>query len=202
MIRSTFLEASRIARDLVAAPEVVEAWDQPSALADLSVRGLAGHLTRATTLVEACLDRGEPEGEPISPARYFNTALADPSVDVGVRQKGEETAAVGHIALLATLDATLARLATRLEAEPADRKVAVFLDMVLTVDDYLATRLVELAVHVDDLAVSVGLPTPAMPLDTAVATLVEVARDRHGDLAVLRALSRRERAAPTTLVVF
>jgi hypothetical protein len=55
---------------------------------------------------------------------------------------------------------------------------------------------VELVVHADDLAASVGVePTPPQPAATAVAidVLVGVARVRHGDMAVLRALARRER---------
>jgi hypothetical protein len=84
----------------------------------------------------------------------------------------------------------------RLEAEPPERLVRVFDDMVIRLDDYLATRLVELCVHVDDLAVSLGEPAPPLPeaaTGLAVRILVDVARQRHGDRAVLRALTRRER---------
>jgi hypothetical protein len=55
---------------------------------------------------------------------------------------------------------------------------------------------VELVVHIDDLAVSVGRPTPDLPATATACTigcLLEIARTRHGDLAVVRALSRRER---------
>jgi hypothetical protein len=68
--------------------------------------------------------------------------------------------------------------------------------MVLTLDDYLGTRLVELCVHVDDLAVSGGEPAPSLPegaTGRAVEILVDVARLRQGDPGVLRALTRRER---------
>ncbi|MDQ3879299.1 MAG: hypothetical protein M3290_13275, partial [Actinomycetota bacterium] len=53
-----------------------------------------------------------------------------------------------------------------------------------------------LLVHTDDLAVSIGVPTPEPrpeAADAAIANLVSVARRRHGDTAVLRALTRRER---------
>jgi hypothetical protein len=66
----------------------------------------------------------------------------------------------------------------------------------MTLDEYLRTRVVELVVHADDLAASVGVePVPPQPATTAVAidVLVGVARIRHGDMAVLRALARRER---------
>ena len=62
--------------------------------------------------------------------------------------------------------------------------------MVLTLDDYLGTRLVELCVHVDDLAVSLGEPAPPLPEEAtglAVRILVDVARRR---MAVCSSLSR------------
>ena len=66
----------------------------------------------------------------------------------------------------------------------------------MTVDEYLRTRVVELVVHADDLAASVGVAPMAPRPETgkiAIDALVDVARIRHGDLAVLRALARRER---------
>jgi hypothetical protein len=55
----------------------------------------------------------------------------------------------------------------------------------------------EIAVHSDDLAVSVGVEPP--PLPEAVSRvvrhlLVDLAAQRHGDTAVLRGLARAERA--------
>ncbi len=67
----------------------------------------------------------------------------------------------------------------------------------MTLDRYLDTRLVELAVHVDDLAVSLGVATPELDdaaTRRAVAVCAELARQRHGAVAVLRALARHERA--------
>jgi hypothetical protein len=74
----------------------------------------------------------------------------------------------------------------------------------LAVDDLLLTRVMELVVHADDLAVSLGIPTPAMPAEATDATirlLARVAAWRHGPLAVVRALARRERA-PETIAAF
>ncbi|MBC7762607.1 MAG: hypothetical protein H7201_12605 [Candidatus Saccharibacteria bacterium] len=62
-------------------------------------------------------------------------------------------------------------------------------------DEYLRTRLVELAIHIEDLALSINVTAtvPMAAVAAAVDVLVAVARERHGDIAVLRALSRRER---------
>ena len=43
-MRSAFLEAATSAARLLAEPAVAAAWERPSALAKLSVSGLAGHL--------------------------------------------------------------------------------------------------------------------------------------------------------------
>jgi hypothetical protein len=75
----------------------------------------------------------------------------------------------------------------------------------MTLDEYLRTRVVELVIHGDDLASSVGLafgPVASDLATTAISTLVEVARVRHGDMAVLRALTRRERDSVQALRVF
>ena len=67
----------------------------------------------------------------------------------------------------------------------------------LTADDFLTTRMMEIAVHNDDLAVSVGLETPQLPvrvMHPVYDLLFVLALRRHGQTAVLRALSRAERA--------
>ena len=199
-VARTFLDAARVAADLIARPEVEAAWDRPSALPEFSVRGLAGHLLRATTSVEAYLNREDPGGEPIGAAEYYMRAVDEPDIhsDIhrAIRQRGEEQAAGGYASVKTEAFAMLERLAERLEAEPAGRKVRAYKDLVLGLDDYLVTRLIELVVHVDDLAVSAGIDTPAPSAEAsglAIDALVESARLKHGDLAVLRALTRRER---------
>ena len=200
-MRSLLLDTAHAACDLVAAPEVAARWDEPSALPRFLVRGLAGHLVATgTSVVVRYLDVPEPRGETIDPATYYVTVLTtdDPDAELhqGIRARGEAAAAGGPEALVAEGRRVLDDLARRLAAEPADRRVQVAAGLVLTLDDYLVTRLLELVVHADDLAVSVGIPTPAVDaavLDPVLDCLVRMGRRRHGDLAVLRALTRRER---------
>jgi len=62
--------------------------------------------------------------------------------------------------------------------------------------DFLLTRQLEIVVHADDLAVSVGVPTPTFPADVFDPVrdlLVRMAVHRHGQSAVIIALSRSER---------
>jgi hypothetical protein len=194
---------------LLASPDVDRCWDDESVLSLLTVAGLAGHLLRAVTSVEAYLDRPEPAGEmPIGAAEYFSRAVRDDDLSgpfhTAIRQRGVEAAAGGPEALRAGWESAAHRLGERLAAEPPERLVRVFQDMVIRLDDYLATRLVELCVHTDDLAASLELPAPQLPepaTAAAICTLVDVARIRHGDAAVLRALARRERDAVSALRV-
>ena len=68
-------------------------------------------------------------------------------------------------------------------------------DCAVPTDDFLVLRLMEIAVHADDLACSVGVATPAFGaevLQPVLALLAAPAARRRGQDAVLRALSRRE----------
>jgi hypothetical protein len=69
----------------------------------------------------------------------------------------------------------------------------------------LATnRMMELVIHIDDLAVSAGVPTPELPnpaTDAVIGILATLAARRHGTVPVLRALTRAERA-PATITAF
>ncbi|MEH1167319.1 hypothetical protein V6V47_18230 [Micromonospora sp. CPCC 205539] len=63
--------------------------------------------------------------------------------------------------------------------------------------DFLLTRQLEIVVHCDDLAVSVGVPTPEFPpevFDPVRDLLVRLAVRRRGQSALISALSRGERA--------
>ena len=64
--------------------------------------------------------------------------------------------------------------------------------------------MMEIAVHNDDLACSVGLPTPVLPdhvTDTVVVLLARLAVGRHGPFAVIRSLSRAERAPASVAAI-
>jgi len=211
-IQALFLDAVADTGRLLSEPALTERFDGPSVLAEFSVRGLAGHLLRAVTSVEGYLDRPEPDragGKPISAAEYYATVIGDESdinsdVQRAVRQRGLEAAPGQPEEFPALWEAAAERLGARLADAPPGRLMQVYGDLVLTLDDYLLTRLIELVVHGDDLAGSLDVTPPplnAAATGLAIATLVEVARIRHGDPAVLRALTRRERDAVDALRV-
>jgi hypothetical protein len=210
-VRPAFLAAAGDAHTALQQPEVGRRWEEPSALDDLAIGSLAAHLARGVLLVERYLDHSDriSESEPVlSPAAYLAALLEQGSTghegpfNRGVRQRAAEDARAGFEATHTAVASCISRLQQRLAREPRDRLVSVFQGMVTTLDGYLATRIIELTVHTDDLYVSLALPTPALSsMEAAIPTLVDVARLRHGDLAVLRALARRERDVVSALRV-
>lgn len=175
-------------------------WSEPSALEGLTIGGLAGHLARATETVERYLDDPEPPDQDLErPARYFSPGLVGgrgPG-SAEIVERAEAAGAIGPTALVAEHRARIERLRERVAAEPETRRIVMKQGTArMLLDDYLPTRLVEMAVHADDLAVSIGAPTPELApdvRDVVIGLLVATARERHGDVAVLRALTRRER---------
>lgn len=202
-VRADFLAASRTAAELLRERAVAEAWDQPSALAEFSVAGLAGHLAYQVLALRDILTAPEPSEETIDLLDHYGRiewvgAELDADINVRIRAGGETVAAAGAAAMAEQVDKALDELATTLPNEP-NRKVRIPLwgPWSLTLDDLMVTRLMEIAVHSDDLAVSVGLETPPLPqtaVDTVVDLLSRLAVRKHGATAVIRAFSRAERA--------
>ncbi len=209
-IRQQFLIAAEAAARLLAHPQVDRQWNQPSALADFTVRGLAGHLALQILYVPRSLAAELPHGRPVTLAEHYSRAawigagLSD-DANVAIRQVGEETAPGTAAQLAATATATINVLRDRLQLELAERVVFLpWAQRMLTLDDFLLTRLMELAVHSDDLAVSVHVPTPVLSaeaLEPVLELLTALAVRRHGPLPILRALTRQERA-PLSIAAF
>jgi Mycothiol maleylpyruvate isomerase N-terminal domain len=208
--RAVFLEAARTATSLLRRDEVGERWDEPSALREMRVGDLAGHLLRGARSVETYLDAAEPpeavyDGVGYYAALNLTTDLED-DLNRSVRDRASEAARGGWREVGEEARALCDRLTVRLGEERPDRRVTVIMGLTLTLDECLTTRVVELVVHTDDLAASVGLDDQFPPAPDAaslvIATLVTLARLRHGDEAVMRALARRERDVPDALRVF
>lgn len=208
--RALFVEAAQGGLDLVAAPQVARDWDRPSALAGMSVGALAAHLARQVHRVPETLAFPVPDERPVSAVEHYTrSAWANSGVDdepnVGIRDRAADDAAIGPDEVLAGARDALAQVRLTLPLEPTDRVVRPpWLAWNLTLEDYLRTRLLEIVIHSDDLACSVDLEPPAWP-DEVVApvlgVLTTLAVRRHGTAAVLRTLSRAERA-PGSIAAF
>jgi hypothetical protein len=205
-----YLESADIAAVLLADPEVAASWDKPSALPEFAVSGLAGHLTRQVLVTTELLAADPPEGELVPVLEHYARAQwvgasLDHESSVIARRSGADAAACGAAELARRTTAAVVELSGVLPRQPSDRLVrAPGSTWLLTLPDFLLTRLVEIAVHADDLSVSAGIdcpPLPARVTDTVLGLLTRLAARRHGTTAILRALSRAERA-PATIAAF
>ncbi len=210
MIRDAYVDTAQVAAALLRCPELAARWAEPSALADFSVAGLARHLANQVTSVPHYLGGAPGEADAAIPLLHhytrneWVTSGADGADNVSIRRRSEQAIAdVTPGALADEVDASIERLRRGLPGEQVGRVVDLG-DWGLTIEDFLVTRIMELVVHSDDLAVSLDVPTPVVPESAYRLTtdlLSRVAAWRHGPLAVVRALSRAERA-PATVSAF
>jgi len=206
-VRELFVEVAEPAAGLLAEPRVAEEWDKPSALAEMSVRGLAGHLASQVFFVPAMLAQPAPTEERIGLHEYYARSSwigsdLDTPFNRGIRTLSEKEAGDDPAALAARVAECVQELRTTLPGEP-DRSVrrSSWGPWSIGLDDFVASRILELVVHSDDLAYSVGVATPEFPapaVELVTDILTRIAIRRHGAVDVLRALSRAERA-PTTI---
>jgi hypothetical protein len=214
-VRQVFLAAATAAVDLLADARVAARWGRAGGCDGWTVGGLAAHLARTVTQTEQCLAAAAGEDGP--PARPAGTTagdyyaalpeLDDPASQLSAAQREHSTAAAvtaGPAGVLAQARSSLAALRTRLPAEPSARILATP-GLPLALEEYLRTRLVEICVHVEDLALSLDGDVPDLPDDAvqgAVAVLVDTAVRRHGSKAARRALARRGRDTADVGVFF
>ena len=197
----TFLTAARTSADLARRAEVAENWNEESACAGMSVGGLAHHLVSQLTNTVRLLAAKPHDEAPIPLLEHYAraawvTADLDDDVNVGIREGADRDATGGPDALAPLVDEALAALPDLL-ARSGDAVWIPWQGWSLTTEDYLTTRMMEMVVHSDDLAASVGIPTPEFPEDVlgpVFTLLTGVAARRHGQVAVVRALSRPQRA--------
>jgi hypothetical protein len=206
MIADAYLQAATSAATLVADPAVAAAWPEPSALAAMSVGGLAAHLANQIVSAARALDARAPEVERVTLIEHYGRATWlgagwEQETNVAIRTGSESTAQAGPASVASSASEALAMLSERLLDEPADRSVRMPAGpWSLALDDFLITRMMEIAVHSDDLAVSVRIATPELPesvMAPVLDLLTRLSVRRHGQVPVLRALSRTERAPAT-----
>lgn len=208
-MQTRFLSAADSTRPLLDGPALDEQWDRPSALERMTVGELAAHLSRAVTVVSRYLDTDAPPPFRDAPD-YFLAIFPEVDTDLdskmaaAVRSRATEEAAQGPEAVRAAWDRARDHLEIRLETEEPGRGIAVR-GSSMQIEDYLVTRLVELVVHADDLAASLEVATPRFDpavTGTVIDCLTRIASRRHSPGAVIRAMSRVERADPAVLRVF
>lgn len=202
-IRDQYLTAARSALDLLEKDEVAKAWTEPSALEGFTVGGLAAHLAQQVTSVTAALEADHTGKEMVGLFEHFDRAKwlaadVDNEYNTGIRNGGEQAADAGPAAVIGAAGAALAALDTALRGmDGTETSGNTRWPYAVRLDDLLCTRIMEIVVHGDDLAYSVGIDTPVFDqdvFDTAAWMLARLAAKRHGQAALVRALARAERA--------
>jgi hypothetical protein len=207
---SAFLSAVELSRELAARPEVRAAWDRESSCAGMSVGGLTFHLLKQAGSTMRGLRAAPDDAPPIALQEHYARAAwveagPDDEANVSIREGENDGAQVGPDVVLELAAEWAADLPALFEAprEP-DTIFIPWQGWSLTTEDFLTTRMMELVVHGDDLAASVGLDTPTYPdavITPVVGLLTGVAVRRHGQTAVIRGLSRPQRA-PASISAF
>jgi hypothetical protein len=193
---------------LASRPEVTAAWREAGALERMTVGGIAVHgLSVLDDILNHC-ERPEPTTPRfLGVVEYYRAARLDKREDLDLEghdfivKGSERRAADGPGPFLEHAGRTLEQLKWMLPAMdpskhvylPRQPPMAGSLAMMVT------NRTVELICHMDDLAVSVGLPTPPIHPAAgamAVTVLASIARRMNGDLELIRAMARVERARP------
>ena len=213
MIFEEFLGASDAALGLLESPEVAAGWGSASACEGFTVGGLAAHLAWQVESARWAVESERPAaGAEVTPlTEHYARALwvgadLDAPVNTGIRDTGEKRAAPGAVEVARSARAAREVLAGVFGSLSPQEVVAVpwIEGRAMTAEDVLATRVLELLIHTDDLAVSVGVATPAAS-DAAYARVIGILTGvsvrRFGALAVLRGLSRAERA-PESISAF
>jgi hypothetical protein len=202
--RTVFFDATVSVADLIAAPVVGCHWGERSCLEGFTVGGLAGHIVRSVQALLDLLERPLPEGaRVVSPAEFFGVnkprgPVLDDPIAKFIVDDGEQRAELGQESVVGTFR----ELVVQVEGVLGDLTAPTVIPTIRIPDGitclgiYLTTRVVELVIHGDDLASSVGIDwqPPFAAGALAIGMLVQMANEQHGAVEVLRVLARSERA--------
>lgn len=208
--RGAFVHAATLAHELVAGPDVARAWTHESSCAGMTVGGLARHLVDQSGYLVDYLGADPPGSvESIDVLEHYarsDWAQVGPEheANLGIRDEWNELArTTGHEDTVRLHVQTLQRLPGVLATAPPSMYLP-WQEVRMPTDDFLVTRMMEVVVHTDDLADSLGVATPDFGpsvVEPVVGLLAALAVVRHGQDAVVRAFTRPQRA-PASVVVF
>jgi hypothetical protein len=201
--RDALLRATDAIVELVSAPTVADSWDWESALPGMTVGGLTRHLvSQSESAVEFLgIQPPPPHAQTVSLAELYDRtdwflAPVDAAENTSISADFNAMAAGGQPHSVAILEAARNALPAAIAAAGPTTYVP-WQDCCLSTDDFLVVRLMEVVVHADDLAATLGSPTPSFDDDVlhpALALLAMLSSRRNGQDRAIRALARAERA--------
>src|SRR5215203_5974530 len=225
-VRTLWIESCAAVVTLVDDESVAVRWDEPSCLPPMTIGALCGHVIAsgifevesrvsqrsATDKASATLSYSGPTVAapgPPSHGRSFTAASlhALVPIDAGnvinraVEEAAAEQARNGREDLLARARSLLGTTSARIEQIATDEVLDCW-GVPLTFDEFLQTRLVELTVHAEDLACSIGVEDSGISDDAKQLVCnigLSAAIRRNGQTAVLRALFRSDRHSTAAL---
>jgi hypothetical protein len=202
--RSSVVRAAELVGVLVARPEVADDWTRESSCAGMTVGALARHLVEQSLHIVRLLGPGavpRADADVHDLLAHYERATwvredLDGESNRFVVTKSEGQAAEGPAAASSAQASAVADLPEVLASAPPQAYLP-WQDASLATDDFLVTRLMEMVVHADDLASSIGVPAPdfrGAGLEPVLGLLTALAVVRHGQDAVVRTLTRPQRA--------
>ena len=202
--RTAVVRAADAIVDLVSRPEVAAEWKRESSCPGMTVGGLTWHLVGHAGMVVSLVGAGPDAGtgsETVDVLEHYKRARwvsedVDGETNRAIRETADTQASDGPEAAATILLRARAGLDAALAAAPATTYVP-WQGWSLSTDDFIVTRLMETVVHADDLAASIDVPAPAFDtavLDPVLRLLTALALRRHGQDALVRTLTRPQRA--------
>lgn len=201
--RAIVLAATDRVGELISHPHVGHDWHRESRCEGMTVGGLTRHLIQQPQRIVDVVTAPTPDpGDPVMGlTEYYRQPSWSDDLDDAAHTANRDTAntdaSTGYAAAVHDLAGVRARLADVLGRAGGVVRPP-WQSGVFATDDFLVTRLMEMVVHSDDLATSVGLPTPAFGpaiVDPVVRLLAALSVNRHGEVAIIRALTRPQRAS-------
>lgn len=157
---AAFEEEARGVEDTLAGVPA-DAWGRP-ALGEWTLAELVAHLVRAATRVDAYLDADIDAQEPaVDRVGYWRFDLAGEAPAIAARARGE-AAAVDPLRLVEAFARGWRASSTKAGALPPQHLLSTIRGP-MRLDEYLATRVVELVVHHLDLRAALDLPPAPAP---------------------------------------
>jgi hypothetical protein len=208
--RDVFLHAADLVGRLVARPEVAAAWGQESSCAGMTVGGLARHLVEQSLYVVEYLPVAAPADAPrismLQHYAYSGWAHEGPDgpENQGICAGWNQQATVEGPSDTERLQSKAIEQLPGVLGQAAESMYLPWQEVLMPTDDFVVTRMMEMVVHSDDLATSLDLPTPEFGpavLEPVVGLLAALSAVRHGQDAVIRTLTRPQRA-PDSIAAF
>ena len=141
-------------------------FERPTVLADWDLRQLAGHLVLVHSSFTASID--QPSKEAAVPVHEFVTRYRR-DAEMIMESTLQASAGLSGPEVVERLESAIDDLAARLDAGVQMSQVIMTRRGPIMIEDYLATRIVELVVHTDDLNRSVPEMPPATLQRSALA---------------------------------